>query len=79
MPGVQDVYDLDTLGHYLVDHDVIRVSDDFACARHAARAIQIRMLSGRQHGRFNQPTYAAGRWRAIVGDEADDRGKVGAC
>src|SRR5476651_2230737 len=79
LSGVQHAHYLDALSHHLVDHDVVRVGDDFACARHAPRAIQVRMLGGWQYGRLDQPTYAAGRWRAIVGDEADDGREVGAC
>jgi len=53
LSGVQHAYDFDALSHYLVDHDVVRVGDDFACAWHAARAIQVRMFCGRQYGRLD--------------------------
>ena len=50
LPGMQHAHDLDAFSHHLVDHDVVRVGDDFARARHAARAVQVWMLGGRQYG-----------------------------
>ena len=79
LSSVQYAHDFDMLGCHLVDHDVVRVGDDFACAWHTARAVQVRMLGSRQYGRLDQATHAASCWRTIVGDEADDGGEVCAC
>lgn len=73
---VQYAHDFDTFSGHLVDHDVV---DDFACARNAVRAVQVRVLSYWLHGCLDQSKHAAGSWRTIVSDEADDRGKVCAC
>ena len=79
LTSVQHAQDLDSSGRYAVDHDVVRMRDDFPGAGDPTRTKHVRMLRGGQHRGLNLSPELARGSGVVLCDEADDVGKVAAC